>query len=574
MATYDIPTNNGVKTVQADSKALALDSLKSAGETPQLLTPTGTNTAPVMTPQNLSSGSLIPVPTTPTSTTATDITAGADASVSNHDALTQKLEADQLAAQTADKKAQGDYQATVNKILGIENSRTSVENGLQVNEKSIVANDAFNALQASKRAQEVAIKNLEANNQGLSDVGLQQETNRINRQYAFEQADLSIALDVANRSYTSAQATADKKIQLQLEPLQTLIGFQEKVLTRADANLSDAEKNKLQVLIDKNKRELDLQQQRAQDLETTNLTLLKSASEQGAPASVIQAITAAKTAEEKIAVAGQYAGDILDRRIKQATLDKANAEINKINREVNDSGDTVAGLAQQLISGNLAPSDLSKRATGTSSYNDVLTAADKLSMAQTGKHFNIAQANIDYKFAQQPNTQNTLKYLGSLVGGVGQTGNLDELVNLSNSIDRTSFPKLNDVEQWARLNAGDPSIAAYNATITEVADQIAKILQGGGSGSGTSDAKLRQANALFQSSFTKGQVIATVNAIKPLLQNRAKSLVGTNPYLSNYAELFGTNLPDSTDLLNKPVPGGVPGIGVYSPSAWGNAPTP
>ncbi len=344
MATYDIPTNNGVKTVQADSKALALDSLKSAGETPQLLTPTGTNTAPVMTPQNLSSGSLIPVPTTPTSTTATDITAGADASVSNHDALTQKLEADQLAAQTADKKAKGDYQATVNKILGIENSRTSVENGLQVNEKSIVANDAFNALQASKRAQEVAIKNLETNNQGLSDVGLQQETNRINRQYAFEQADLSIALDVANRSYTSAQATADKKIQLQLEPLQTLIGFQEKLLSSADTKLSQAEQNKLQVLMDKNKRELDTQEQKAKDLEATNLTLLKSASEQGAPASVIQAITAAKTPEEKIAAAGQYSGDILDRRIKQAQLNNLNADIKKKNIEIAGQNPTVTNL--------------------------------------------------------------------------------------------------------------------------------------------------------------------------------------------------------------------------------------
>ncbi len=260
-------------------------------------------------------------------------------------------------------------------------------------------------------------------------------------------------------------------------------------------------------------------------------------------------------------------------QISQAALNlqKTTADIKKLNSQINDQGDTVSTLAQQLISGNLAPSELSKRATGAGAYNDVLTAADKISMETTGKHFNISKANIDYKFAQQPNTQNTLKYLGSLVGGVGQTGNLDALVNLSNSIDRSNFPKLSDTEQWLKLETGNAPIAAYHATLLEVSDQIAKILQGGSTG-GTSDAKLAQANSLFQTGFNKDQVTAVANALKPLLQNRANNIIGNNPYLSDFAEQFGTNLPKTSDLLSSPIPGGTTGA-QSSGFDWSKAPT-
>lgn len=202
------------------------------------------------------------------------------------------------------------------------------------------------------------------------------------------------------------------------------------------------------------------------------------------------------------------------------------------------------GLAISLATGQLAPSELSKRTTGASSYNDVLNAANAYAQATTGKPFNIAQADRDYKYATNINTQNTLNYLGSLVGsanadGSFSGGNLGDLKTLSNEVGRTNFPAVNDFAAWARYSAGDPKIAAFQATATEVADQVAKILQGGGSGSGTSDAKLQQAANLFNTGFSKAQLAATIDALQPLLSNRAKSMVNNNPYLGDYAEQFG-----------------------------------
>lgn len=233
---------------------------------------------------------------------------------------------------------------------------------------------------------------------------------------------------------------------------------------------------------------------------------------------------------------------------------KAQAALEKTN--FSKYSGSAQSLASQLVNGQLAPKELSKRTSGDASYNDVLTAADMYSMAVTGKHFNVAQADRDYNFAQRPQTQDTLNYLGSLVGSVDESGapsggNLNELVALSNDIGRTRFPAINDVAAWARYSAGDPKIAAFQATATEVADQVAKILQGGG-GSGTSDAKLQQAANLFNTGFSKEQMIATVNALKPLLANRAKSMIKDNAYLSDYADQFG---------IDQKIPGKAPTTG-------------
>jgi hypothetical protein len=227
-------------------------------------------------------------------------------------------------------------------------------------------------------------------------------------------------------------------------------------------------------------------------------------------------------------------------------------KLSSVQAGLTQAGDTTESLGEQLVSGNIAPSELSKRTTGSSSYNAVLQAADDYSMATTGKHYNIAQADRDYKFAQRPQTQDTLNYLKSLVGTTDQSGNLsggnlDELQNISNSIGRTSFPALNDAQKWAALGTGDPRYAQFQAVAIEVSDQVAKILQGGTSG-GTSDAKLQQAANLFNIGFTKDQLSAVITSLKPLLANRAKSMIGDNPYLSDYSQDFGfSSVPFTSD---------------------------
>lgn len=223
---------------------------------------------------------------------------------------------------------------------------------------------------------------------------------------------------------------------------------------------------------------------------------------------------------EAIAGAANLAG------AKASAEAKAKAAATSSTGKNDDGSWNPSSLPVKLVEGTIDPSQLSKR---SQDYNQKLEQADKYSQEKYGKPFDIAKAQSDYKFANNPQTQNTLKYLNSLTGSDNKSGNLAALVDQSNKITRTDFPALNDVAAWARLKSGDPQMASYYAAVTEVADQVAKILQGGGSG--TSDAKLKQASELFDKGFSKEQIVGVSQTLRTLLANRKNELVGDNRYL-------------------------------------------
>lgn len=432
--------------------------------------------------------------TVPPSTPSTAVPGALGYIGSINDTFTQNLQAQAAQTQAGANSSLADL------IKGLSSSST--EGGLTdqaysstVDPLSKEVAGLSSQITAEQVAARHAIEQLQANPGGLSTGALASKVNDIQRDSLSKQADLAVILSAKNGQLDVAKSIADRAVTAKLE--------------------QQKQKNDmLQYVYEQNKSLFDKADQRAFE---------------SAQADRNRALDEAQYKERAR----------FDQLIKQsdplyqAQLSKARSDAKAAQMSADQN--TPQALGQQLATGLIAPAELSKRATGVSSYNAVLKAADDYSMATTGKHFDIAKADRDYKFATNVQTQNTLNYLGSLIGTDGQTGNLDELLNSSNAITRSRLPALNNVEAWGRLQTGDPQIAAYYATVTEVSDQIAKILQGGGTGSGTSDAKLAQAQALFQKSFSKEQVAATVNAIKPLLANRARNIVGDNPYLSDYA---------------------------------------
>lgn len=217
-----------------------------------------------------------------------------------------------------------------------------------------------------------------------------------------------------------------------------------------------------------------------------------------------------------------------------------NSNMPKGSRLIGQSSDPESS-AKALVDHRMAPMELPGFGK---SREQALRRAQELD-----PNYNAAQADIDYTQARNPGVQATLKYLTSLTGKDGKSGNLGELLRVSNSVTRTDFPPLNDILAWARLKSGSKQIAKYNTVITEVADQVAKILQGGGTGSGTSDAKLKQAQELFDKGFSKDQIEGVVEELGPLLENRRGSMIGDNPFLQNQ---FGTGKKESKVIVVSP----------------------
>jgi len=234
----------------------------------------------------------------------------------------QKTSAEQATAQSKQS-----MQDTLNQYLGVQSSRGEVEAGLNIPELGKLSNETFSSLQASKRAQERELKAI-TEQPGVTKEQAQSFAQEINRKYAFEQADLAIAYDVANRNLSSAQATADRKIQLQLEPLKTLLDFQTTFYQDNKADLSKAQQNQLQNLITKNTREYETTQTDLKYLRDVKMKYLEGVVDGTISPNAVNAIQGAQTPEDVINVASRYAvgkagttgGTLIDAIIENPSL--------------------------------------------------------------------------------------------------------------------------------------------------------------------------------------------------------------------------------------------------------------
>ncbi len=215
---------------------------------------------------------------------------------------------------------------------------------------------------------------------------------------------------------------------------------------------------------------------------------------------------------------------------KNAQAFKAGAEGKKAEAETVDMKASLQGQAEDLVNGDMDPSQIQKRGN---SYNPVLNLAREYSMKKNGVPFDLAKAQEDYKFASDPKTQNRLKYMNSLTGDerTGTAGNLDLLIQYSNKVNRTDFPALNNVAAWAKLESGNTDIIKLHNAAVDAADQFANIMNGGGSGSATSDAKIKQGMDMFAQKFSKDQMVASASSVKEMLANRKREFIGDNRYL-------------------------------------------
>jgi hypothetical protein len=180
-------------------------------------------------------------------------------------------------------------------------------------------------------------------------------------------------------------------------------------------------------------------------------------------------------------------------------------------------------LAQMLVNHQLAPSELP-------GFGSSRAAIIGMAMKIDPK-YNAAASDRAYAYAKASATQNTLNYLESLTGPDNNSGNLGILIKMSDAMPRTKFPPLNRPDLWAKLQSGNPDVAAYYSAVAESADQVAKILQGGTTGSATSDAKLKQANDLFNKGFNTEQMKSVASTLRTLLGNRKDALIRDNPFL-------------------------------------------
>jgi hypothetical protein len=197
----------------------------------------------------------------------------------------------------------------------------------------------------------------------------------------------------------------------------------------------------------------------------------------------------------------------------------------------------VKELAKQVLQRKMAPSEL----PGFGKMRAEVMAE----VARQDPSFSAAMADLQYKFSQNPQVQRQLASINSLSGVKGTKGSLDELIQLSDKVKRTSFPPVNSVEMQALIASGDKDAATYAAIATDVADQIGQIMAAGGAG-GSSDYKLRQAQAVLSGKFNPKQLKGIAGELKVLMSNRQKAYIAQGgQYLQD--QMDATQQQDSED---------------------------
>lgn len=283
-------------------------------------------------------GNITPVkiPETPVSTTAEGIT-GASTVYVEQGKERAKLQAEQdLRTQELTNKDVGLKDKLAGLFGGVKDilgSRGQLEEEAKIAEKVNVAEEAQISLEQSQRAQVNELRALDSAN--MTDAGRATATRDINRKYAFEQADLMLTVDIAERRLDRAQRTIDKKIELALEPIKLDLDFTKFFYEDNKADLTKAEDRAFNTRI----AELDRQYEETKALEQYKGDIVKTAMQNGVqiPSYVLTELNGAKTQAEVAQVLARngislqnpldVAGQKLDLQIKQAQLAKLRKDI-------------------------------------------------------------------------------------------------------------------------------------------------------------------------------------------------------------------------------------------------------
>ncbi len=180
-----------------------------------------------------------------------------------------------------------------------------------------------------------------------------------------------------------------------------------------------------------------------------------------------------------------------------------------------------AVIAESMRKGRMDPSQLSKR---SKDYNAVLAEADKQEMEETGQHFNIAQAQTDFKYANNAQTKNTLNMIN---GMTEPNGAIDIASRAASRLPKMNSKTANQVFNITKTEFGDSSLTDFHTAMLGLADEYSKVMGGGVS----SDTGRQQSLDILKENYSKGQLAGAIQIMKSDISARKKAIVGKNRYL-------------------------------------------
>jgi hypothetical protein len=182
------------------------------------------------------------------------------------------------------------------------------------------------------------------------------------------------------------------------------------------------------------------------------------------------------------------------------------------------------GAAQDILAHRLAPSQMSALYGGFGAQAQKFKRMVIAEARKIDPNFDYEQAESEYQFAKSPGFQNTMRYMSSVQESIPMV--IDRAKKLANGNVRS----INALVNAGKNQVNNVDVKKFQTDRLLVADEIAKILQGGGTGSGTSDAKLSQAEKILSESDSPDAIAGAMADVQQLIGFRKKAL-GRGTYM-------------------------------------------
>lgn len=151
--------------------------------------------------------------------------------------------------------------------------------------------------------------------------GAASEIRNAERDSIAKQADLGMLRAFAFNDYQAAKTTADRAVNAITEQNEKYVNALKENYNRYQDLFTTAQQREFQVKLSDYQRQQEFEISQFETLQNTKLNAMQMAQTNGAPQSVLDAISNAKTPQEVLQVGGQYASvDMLDRMYKQAQI--------------------------------------------------------------------------------------------------------------------------------------------------------------------------------------------------------------------------------------------------------------
>lgn len=228
----------------------------------------------------------------------------------------------------------------------------------------------------------------------------------------------------------------------------------------------------------------------------------------------------ALTPQEQVGALGAYAESKADPAMRAAALAQKNLAEMMAKAQLNamPTPEQAKSVADDLVNHRIAPEQLaslfSTRGKEGLAFKLAVTAeAKKLDPA-----FNFEEASANYNLVKSQGFQNTVRYMDSV------QESMPRLLENANKLGRGSFRSWNELQNAAANQFNSVDLKKLKTDALLVGDEVAKILSGGGTGSATSDAKLKQATELISASDSVPALAGALGEIDALIGFRRRSL--------------------------------------------------